>query len=331
MAKDNNFKDFIEDLVYTIKIKKNNTVTKIKPEEIPIEIKNNINKDQSGGFYDNITCTLSEGFTGIKNLIVFKDVETIQSGAYANLTNLTNVVLFDSIKTIGNNSFENCAKLISIKFPSNLTHIGNYCFNGCSMLDIQSGDFPNTLRYVGRNAFYGTAWYNKQPNGAVYTGPCLYTYKGSMSEETLTLKDGTFAIVPYAIYNKSGIKELVGNGEECTVREWAISYVPTLTKIKLDYDKVYFNLYSINNCTNLEEVYIKNLYKVSGTPAIIFNNIPKVKRLYILNDEMPPAGNITNQTLYGISAACTIYVRPNLIEEWKSLFPTLNFIEYIGD
>ena len=330
MAKDNNFKDFIEDLVYTIKIKKN-SADFITPSNIPMEIRDNINKGQAGGFYDNITCTLSEGFTGIKNLIVFKDVETISSGAYANLTSLTNAILFDNIKTIGGKAFENCVKLKSVKFPSNLASIGSNCFSGCSALEIQSVDFPNTLRNVGRNAFWGTKWYNSQPNGAVYTGPCLYEYKGSVSEETLTLKDDTFVIMEYAIYNKSGIKELVGNGKECTVRGWAISMVPTLTKIKLDYDKVYLSQYSINSCANLEEVYIKNLYMVSGNPSIIFSGTPNIKRLYILNDEMPPAGNITNQSLANIPSSCEIYVRSNLIEKWKSSFPSLNFIEYTGD
>ena len=48
---------------------------------------------------------------------------------------------------------------------------------------------------IGSRAFHGTKWYDNQPDGLVYIGNMLYSYKGDMPSNTdVTIKDGTIGI-----------------------------------------------------------------------------------------------------------------------------------------
>lgn len=73
--------------------------------------------------------------------------------------------------------FEGCSKLTNIKIPENVNSIGN-------------------------SAFWGTKWYENQPDGAVYIGNVFYAYKGEMPANTsVAIKDGTLGIACSAFRN----------------------------------------------------------------------------------------------------------------------------------
>ena len=55
-------------------------------------------------------------------------------------------------------------------------------FYGCTGLT--SISIPNSVTSIGYNVFYGTAWYDKQPEGIVYAGKYVYNYKGTMATNT---------------------------------------------------------------------------------------------------------------------------------------------------
>ena len=60
---------------------------------------------------------------------------------------------------------------------------------------------------IGSRAFHGTKWYDNQPDGLVYIGNMLYSYKGDMPSNTdVTIKDGTIGIACSAF---SSCKNLV--------------------------------------------------------------------------------------------------------------------------
>jgi hypothetical protein len=50
-------------------------------------------------------------------------------------------------------------------------------------------------------AFHDTAWLNSQPDGLVYAGKVLYTYKGKMPDNTVitNIRDDTIAIADSAL------------------------------------------------------------------------------------------------------------------------------------
>ncbi|MGN0542625.1 MAG: leucine-rich repeat protein [Acutalibacteraceae bacterium] len=89
------------------------------------------------------------------------------------------------------------------------------------LANITDISFPNTLKYIGKEAFKGTGWYDSQPDGAVYAGSVFLTYKGTMqlADADLIIKYGTKGIADRAFYNNKIINsvtipasvEIIGN------------------------------------------------------------------------------------------------------------------------
>ena len=115
-----------------------------------------------------------------------------------------------------------CSGVTSVSLPNTIKTIGGQAFLFCSGL--ASINFPNSLVKVGNAAFYGTAWYDNQPDGLVYTGLVAYKYKGSMpSGTTITLRDGTTSITDHAFYACSGLVSISIPNSVKTVGEEAFT------------------------------------------------------------------------------------------------------------
>lgn len=103
----------------------------------------------------------------------------------------------DSVTEIAELSFSDCQHLTGINIPDSVKSIGNSAFSDCTSLsDIT---IPDSVEIIGGYAFSNTKWYDefykKQPNGALYIGHTLYSYKGEKSElDSLVIKDGTISI-----------------------------------------------------------------------------------------------------------------------------------------
>ncbi|MBR6639711.1 MAG: leucine-rich repeat protein [Muribaculaceae bacterium] len=67
---------------------------------------------------------------------------------------------------------------------------------------------------IGRDAFYGTSWYNNQKDGILYLSEgngntICYGYKGAQPTGTLTIKDGTTLIADMAFAGCIGITDVI--------------------------------------------------------------------------------------------------------------------------
>lgn len=70
--------------------------------------------------------------------------------------------------------------------------------------------FPESLWIVHMDAFAGTTWLENQPDGLVYAGNVLYTYKGVMGlDEKISLPEGTLGIADYAFMDCDLLTELI--------------------------------------------------------------------------------------------------------------------------
>ena len=135
-------------------------------------------------------------FLNLKKVVYGDGCTTTGRCPFYGCNNITSVTLPSTLTTISEEAFRDCTALKKIDIPDSVTSIESYAFFNCTSLEeITIGD---DIKTMGTNAFYGTAWYNKQPDGAVYIGKVLYSYKGDMPENTvLRIKDGTKIAAAY--------------------------------------------------------------------------------------------------------------------------------------
>ena len=152
--------------------------------------------------------------SNIQSVVLPSSVTSVHLQAFANCANLETIVLPDSLSVIDDEAFTNCVKLTAIKLPQILSIIGEGAFSGCSnlsqiewpqhMISIGASAFyectqldnveaiPASIQKIGANAFYNTAWENRQPAGYLYIHNIFYAYTGELTENLhINIKPGT--------------------------------------------------------------------------------------------------------------------------------------------
>ena len=146
---------------------------------------------------------------------------------------------------------------------------------------------------IGSNAFHGTKWYGNQPDGLVYIGNMLYSYKGDMPSNTdVTIKDGTIGIA-------------------CS----ALSYCKNLVSVKIPNSVINiggFNKYpnvgfdgAFNGCTGLKSV----ISEIQNPPVIDYSTFGS-----------------SDNTIY---SNATLYVPTGTIDVYKSTEGWNNFANIV--
>lgn len=118
--------------------------------------------------------------------------------------------------------------------------------------------FPDSLVYVGGNAFYNTQWLKNQPVGPVYVGNILVGYSGEvpLTETNFEVKEGTVCIAGTAFYKSDRI-----------------------TSINIPASVQYIGNSAFNGCKNLEEVFFAENSQLKLIDTGAFNECEKLSFL----------------------------------------------------
>lgn len=232
----------------------------------------------------------------MKFKVISEEEKTCQVALYALDSDAEGTVIIPSIANgytvveIGDNSFSYpYKKITSVSIPQSVERIGSSAFAGCTSL--QSFSFSDSTYVICPGAFYGTKWYDNQPNGMVYAGKVLYSYKGELPQNTsLTVRAGTLGIANGVFLGLSDLKAIniansvkhIGNGafEDCknlvsvnlpeslvSLGEYAFYGCKNIKAITIPDLLTTIKDYTFGSCTNLSEVTIgKGLKSISFGP-----------------------------------------------------------------
>ncbi|MCR5165256.1 MAG: leucine-rich repeat domain-containing protein [Thermoguttaceae bacterium] len=87
----------------------------------------------------------------LKSVVIPKDVQEIEDGAFEDCKTLVSVVIPRGVKKIGKKAFKDCTSLVSVEMPKGLKEIGEYAFYCCSSLT--SLKIPRSVTEIGGHAF----------------------------------------------------------------------------------------------------------------------------------------------------------------------------------
>ena len=163
------------------------------------------------------------------------------------------------VTKIGDNCFSMEENLEEIVFPDSLKEIGASAFQGCT--NLARFNNPSNLSFIGTDAFSDTKWLSLQEDGLVTVGHFLYTYNGSMIEDSVIVasKDSP----EYDTH--SG--DVINLGEYVNVSDGVFKNQTNLVYAEIPDAFTHINANLFEGCTNLEKVVLGNNITSIGDSA----------------------------------------------------------------
>ena len=218
-------------------------------------------------------------------------VTSIDGSAFLDRKELTSVTIPKSVTSIGRSAFAGCTALKSVTIPEGVTSIWPDAFYGCTALaDIT---FPASITEIGTNAFGNTAWYDNQPDGVMYLGNTLYTYKGTMPDGTsIEIKEGTTSIQQEAFIAQKGLVNITIPNSVTTIGRAAFWSCSALTSVIIPNSVTSVEEYVFKDCSGLVDVTIPNSVTSIGGSA--FNGCSSLANVTIPNSVTSIGGSAFN-------------------------------------
>lgn len=223
----------------------------------------------------------------------------IHAYAFYNCTQLTNVILSKNLTSIDTSAFENCNNLTSITIPDTVTSIGSGAFYNCTAL--------NKVNYTGSIDQWVQIEFSVFNCNPLYYAENLYIDNELITDIYITTAK---KISNYALYNCSSLTSIIIGDCVKTIGESALRGCNRLQEITIpflgnsitasDYMKVFGYLFgSTHNCLVDEAVY---QYSYNGREYYYY--IPaSLRKVTVTNGDIPEYAfynceNLTNITLF---------------------------------
>ena len=136
-----------------------------------------------------------EACTALETVSIPDSVTALSAGVFAGCTNLKTVTMDPiGMSAIGDSAFKGCTALAVLNLPVSVTEIGASAFENCEMLT--TVNIPNDIS-LGWHVLHGTAFFNDENNweeNALYMGNHLLAVKDTIGD-TFYIKEGTVDIV----------------------------------------------------------------------------------------------------------------------------------------
>ena len=191
---------------------------------------------------------------------------TLMDLVFKSCTNIKTINIGDSVKTIPNYMFYDCIGLTSITIPNSVTLIGDMAFYDCT--NLTSISIPNSVTEIGAYAFHYTRWYNHQPDGVIYINNILYSYKGTMPNNTsININEGTISISSSAFSGCTGLTSVTIPNSVTEIGNGAFYGCTNLTSISIPNSVTEIGEYTFYGCTKLVSEPIFS--KISQTTATV--------------------------------------------------------------
>mgnify|MGYP004633828409 CR=1 FL=1 len=180
----------------------------------------------------------------------------------------TEIVVKPGTVAICGAAFQNYKNLVGITLPEGITIIGDFAFNLCT--NLANITFPESIISVGGYSFYDTAWYNAQPDGAIYLGKCLYKYKGEVPSGAYVIKQGTVMIGGTAFYKCKSLIRVSIPSSVTSIGYSAFADCENLRDITIPDSVTYIGSAAFVHCDSLTDVFIPNSVKNINSSVFAF-------------------------------------------------------------
>ncbi len=199
------------------------------------------------------------------------------SSSYPSHFRIPNKLLGYNVTGIGKQAFSLCTRLVEVTMPETIYYIGDGAFLNCESLE--KINFSSNIEFIGTDALTGTAFLANQPDGFLYIGDSLYTYKGTLpagtkvkfgtgTEANTVYLDGDLTSVGSGLFkNQTGIisaefpetLESIGNSvfENCT----------NLTMVDIPGGVLSIGEYAFYNTANLASIVLPSSLSQMGINA----------------------------------------------------------------
>ena len=285
----------------------NNTLIKGSNNAV---IPSSVTKIEDGAF---------EGCSGLISVVIPDSVTEMGVSAFAGCMGLTEVKISNSLKTIDESAFYGCENLTEVTIPDSVTQICDLAFSGCTKLAVIN--IRNSVIDIWEDAFSNTAWFNNQPDGMVYARSVAYRYKGEMTDEITSIKEGCKSIADAAFKGCKKLKKVIMPDTVTAIGTEAFYGCNNLTSLILGNSVKLIGHHVFDGCKNLVSFVISNAEtKIGFSP---FGNCDNLKEIFCNIKNPQPCTLPTHGT--------TIYIPQGTLQSYLETGIDKNMLVELSD